>query len=130
MKKHFVTFYSPGTFVAEETTKEIDSWDTQKAIEMSKNIKERHGALPYGFQFHTCKRSFRDFNNKEIKRSNMYYLGGEILTLAEVEAKNDPSNKILISNMKCNNWDKIIVNTNSWKWTQPLNPDDIILNME
>lgn len=27
MEAHFVTFFSPGTFVAEDTTKPIDSWN-------------------------------------------------------------------------------------------------------
>ena len=42
MKAHFVTFSSPGTFVHEETTKPIGSWDTEKAIEMAREITERH----------------------------------------------------------------------------------------
>ena len=48
MEKHFVTFYSPGTFAAETSRKPIESWDVDKAVAMSKEIKERHGALPYG----------------------------------------------------------------------------------
>ena len=31
IQKHFITFVSPGTFVHEETEKEIDSWDVEKA---------------------------------------------------------------------------------------------------
>lgn len=50
MEKHFVKFYSAGIFVAEETVKEIDCWDMDKAIEMSKDIAERYGAKPYGFR--------------------------------------------------------------------------------
>lgn len=49
MKKHFVIFYSPGTFFNEESTLPIDSWDIDKAIEMSKSIKERYNATPFGF---------------------------------------------------------------------------------
>ena len=127
MKKHFVTFYSPGTFVAEQTTKPIPSWDVEKAIDMSKNIKERYGALPYGFQFSTRIRGKDDLDSHESKHSNMYYLGGEVLSLAQVKARNDPNDKILISNMETNKWEKIIINTNSWKWTQPLEKDDVVL---
>jgi len=39
-------------------------------------------------------------------------------------------NRILISNMENNGYDKIIVNTNSWKWTQPLRESDIVLQYE
>ena len=34
MKKHFVTFLSPGTFVSETTTKPIASWSVEKAKAM------------------------------------------------------------------------------------------------
>jgi len=51
MKKHFVTFCSPGSFVSEETTKPIESWDTEKAIILSKEITERYNSKPYGFYF-------------------------------------------------------------------------------
>lgn len=46
MKAHFVHFRSPGTFFAEESTRPIESWDTDKAVEMAREIKERHGARP------------------------------------------------------------------------------------
>jgi len=43
MKKHFVHFLSPGTFVAEETSKPIASWSVEKAVKMAREITERHG---------------------------------------------------------------------------------------
>lgn len=53
MEKHFVRFLSAGTFVAEETVMPIEEWDVDQAIEMVRNITERYGAKPYGFQFVT-----------------------------------------------------------------------------
>ena len=129
VQKHFVTFNSPGSFVAEQTTKEIDTWGVEKAIEMSKEIKERYGALPYGFYFTTRSRGKDDLDSKISATSNMYYLGGEILTLEQVKARNDPKDKTLISNMECNKWNRIVVNRNSWEWTQPLKDDDVVLGV-
>lgn len=127
MKKHFVTFFSPGTFVAETTTKEIDLWDVERAMEMSGSVLERHNALPYGFQFTTRERGDNDFDSKEVARSGMYYLGGEVLTIDELKRRNDPDDRILISNMEANGWGRVVVNTNSWKWTQPLSDNDVVL---
>jgi hypothetical protein len=127
MEKHFVTFCSPGTFFSETTTKDIDSWDVEQAQRMAQNIKERHNALPYGFYFTTRKRGENDLDSKETNKSPMYYLGGKVMTLADVKAENDPENEILISNMEINGYDKIIVNTNSWKFTAPLNKEDVVL---
>lgn len=128
MKKHFVTFCSPGTFVSEQTTKEIESWDITQAQEMAKTIKERHAATPYVFYFTTRSRNEDELDSKEIARSGMYYLGGEIQTLDEVKARNDPSDRILISNMEVNRWDRIIVNKNSWEFIAPFNEDDVVLS--
>ena len=128
MKKNYVTFYSPGTFVSETTTKDIDNWNVAQAEAMACEIEERYGAKPYGFKFETRSRSATDLDSKVTNTSPMYYLGGEVLTLEDVKAKNDPKDRILISNMEHNGYDKIIVNNNSWKFTGPLDKDDIILN--
>ena len=127
MEKHFVKFFSPGTLVAEETTKPIESWDVDKAVEMSKEIKERHAAIPYGFCFVTRKRKDDELDSKEVARSGVYFLGGEVFTVEDIEKRNDPDEKILLSNMKVNGYDKVVVNTNSWKWTQPLTEKDQVL---
>jgi hypothetical protein len=128
MKKHFVTFYSPGTFVAETSAKDIGSWNVDDAVAMSAMIEERHGARPYGFRFTTRERGDDDFDSKETAQSPMYYLGGKVETLEEVEARNDPEERILRSNMQGNGYKRIWTSTRGWKWTQPLKDDDVVLD--
>jgi hypothetical protein len=125
--QHFVTFYSPGTFVAETSTKPIPTWDVDDAVAMSAMIEERHGARPYGFRFTTRGRGPDDLDSKAIATSPMHYLGGKVETLAEVEARNDPSEETLRWNMRTNHYDRIWTSTKGWKWTQPLNADDIVV---
>jgi hypothetical protein len=127
MEKHFIEFYSPGTIISETNLIEINSWDVNKAVELSKNIVQRHNSKPYGFKFITKSRNEYDLDSKIIKQSNFYYLGGKIKTLTELKAENNQKDKILINNMECNGWNKIIENNNSWKITLPLNETDIIL---
>lgn len=127
VKKHFVTFFSPGTFVAEQSTQEIESWDVKEACARAKKITERHGATPYGFQFSTRSRGPNDLDSKISATSPMYYLGGKIETLAEVKARATDKDRILVGNMERNNIKRILTNSNSWKWTQPLGDDDIVL---
>lgn len=125
MEKHFVEFYSPGTFVAENTTKPIDSWNIEEAAHMAFTIKERYGATPYGFRFITRSRNDDELDSKISNRSKMVFLGGKIETLEDVKRRNDPSDRILISNMECNRWHRIITTTNGYKWTQPFEEGDV-----
>jgi hypothetical protein len=127
MTKYYVTFLSPGTFVSESTTEEIHDWDIALAIKMSYGIKERYGATPYGFFFTTRERGWDDFDSKEINKSNMYYLGGRVWTLGELEVLNNPEYDILIQNMKSNHFDNVIINNNSWQSIQPFKDGDIVL---
>jgi hypothetical protein len=130
MKRHFVTFYSPGTFVAETTTKPITAWNVEAACALAAGINERHGARPYGFRFSTRARGPDDLDSREVASSAMYYLGGTVETLAEVEARNDPSERILLSNMRGNGYDRIVRSggPGRWSWTQPLCPDDVVIS--
>ena len=130
MEKHFVTFYSPGTFVAEQTELPISKWDTDVAIGMARTIKERHGATPYGFRFTTRSRKNNKLDSRETKRSPMYYLGGKVETLDEVKARATERDRILIANMEGNRYDRIITNDNSWRWTQPLEKEDVVLEFQ
>lgn len=119
MKKHFVEFYSPGTFFDEFTTKEISEWSPEIAVEMSREIKERHGALPYGFRFITRERGDEDLDSKITERSGTYFLGGVVFTLEELKQIGDPKHSILIRNMENNGWDRVIRNQNSYEIWKP-----------
>lgn len=130
MKKHFVTFYSPGSFVAETTTKPIKSWNIETAVEMARAITERYGAKPYGFTFSTRERGPSDLDSRETKRSSFYYLGGKIETVEEVRARGNPKEEILLRNMEINGYARVIVNDNSWRWTQPFGDADILLDVK
>jgi len=130
VKKHFVIFLSPGTFFSEQSELPIKSWDTDEAMKMARKITERYNATPYGFYFSTRERGPTDLDSRETKTSPMYYLGGKIETIDEVRRRADPKEEILLSNMECNHWDKIIVNTNSWKFTAPWNDADTILDFK
>ena len=128
VQQHYIHYRSPGTFVAEETVLPVDAWDVEAAVRNARSIKERHGATPYGFCFTTRGREDCDLDSREIARSNFYYLGGKVETLPEVEARADPKEDILRSNMRRNGYDRIIVNDNSWRWTQPLAATDVVLD--
>lgn len=119
MQKHFVTFYSPGTFVSETTTKEIDAWSVDLVVRMAKEIVERHRATPYGFKFKTQESD--GWEPKTVKESGMYFLGGKLLILDDIPDVSE--NRILRSNMRNNGYDTVIENTNSWKVTLPFNKE-------
>jgi len=129
IEKHFVTFVSPGTFVPETTTQEIESWDVAQATEMSQAITERHRAKPYSFHF-TTRQNDGKLDSEEVARSCNYFLGGRVLTLAEIKAKNNPADKVLIMNMEGAGYTRVIENRNSYRATLPLNDKDVILNQK
>ena len=128
MQKHFVTFYSPGTFVSETTERAIAAWDVKAAMKMANEIIERYGATPYSFRFTTRSRGPNDLDSKQSAQSPFYFLGGKVESVADVERRADPKESILLSNMKGNGWNRIITNDNSWRWTQPLEDDDVVLD--
>ena len=127
MKKHFVTFFSPGTLVAETTELEIEDWYQGVAMDMAHDVTERHGATPYAFQFSTRERSDDELDSRVTRKSGLYFLGGKIQSLEEVKADPD-STPTLISNMESNGYRRVVTNTNSYKWTQPLGDDDVVLD--
>jgi hypothetical protein len=138
-EKAFVTFFSPGTLFSETTTKSIDNWDCKKAVEMSKGIKERHGATPYGFQF--SKRlvasplpdgqgGVLEVVPKTVEESGMYFLGGKLRTYDEVLQDNKKDDDILRSNMRANGFAVTIENTNSYRSTHSFEANDKIVDLK
>lgn len=130
LQKHFVTFYSPGTLVAETTEKPIDAWNVDAAVKMAETITERHNARPYGFRFTTRGREPDELDSKVVANSVFYYLSGKVETLEEVRKRNDPKERILLSNMEGNGYKRVIHITRGWPWTQPLDDGDVVLNEE
>lgn len=133
---HTVTFLSPGTFVSEETTRPIGSWDAAAASEMAAGIVERHGARPYAFYFSTLLTA-RDVPDgmggllrvepRVLERSGLHFLGGEVLTLAEVEERNDPAEETLRSNMRWN-WPIVCETKNGFRHIAPFSEKDMVVD--
>lgn len=127
MEKHFVTFLSPGTFVHESSTREIEKWDPSLAKEMAKDIVERYNSTPFAFYFTTRTREEDELDSKITATSSSYYLGGKVETYDQVKARATKDDEILLTNMEGNGIERIITNTNSWKIVQPLEEDDVVL---
>lgn len=127
--QHYVEFFSPGTFTAEVRRVPVPEHDIEKAVEMSRTVLERHNAKPYAFQFVTRAREADELDAKETFRSPTYFLGGTKLTLADIEARKNAHDTILIDNMRGNSIPAVIENTNSWLVTVPFHVErgDVIL---
>jgi hypothetical protein len=127
IEQHFVVFYRPGLFYAVASSRRIDRWDVDKVLDIVGTIIEVHGYIPFGFQFIT-RRNDGQLDSRETARSQMYYLGGTILTINEVKARNDPSDRVLIDNMRHNKFGRVIENYNSRKVVLPLDEEDVVLD--
>ena len=127
MTKFFVTFFSPGTWVAEETTVPIAAWDVATATQMAAGITERYGARPYAFQFTTRSRTDEELDSRVTATSGLYFIDCTVRTLADVEAVNDPAERTLLSNMRSNGWDRVATPRSGWKFTRPVGPEDVVL---
>ncbi len=137
MRKHQVTFYSPGTLFSESSTHDIESWDTAKAVEIAETVLARYNAKPYGFVFETIivaddvpdgEGGFLKVQSKRVEKSGVHFLGGRLETYSDVVARNDPKEEILRSNMRGNEMWIVCVNTNSFRSTMPFEEQDVVVN--
>ncbi len=138
-RKHFVTLLSPGTLFDEQTTRAITTWDPREAVRMASEIVERHGATPYGFQFST--RIVADpvpdgeggelhVEPKVVAKSGTYFINGKLRTLDEIEALDDPNERILQSNMRCNRWFIVCEVVGRYRSTHPFEERDFVVSAD
>lgn len=135
--KHFVTFYSPGTFMSESTTKEIPELHPPLAARMAREIEERHGAKPYGFRFETrithdpipdSAGGTLNVEPKTTAKTGTYFLTGTVRAYSEIPEAKDTN--ILRSNMRGNDFPLVIENSNSWRSTMPYEAGDCIVDAD
>lgn len=136
--KYTVTFYSPGTFFSETTEKDIKLWDVVKALELAKDVEERYSAKPYGFSFTTYETygpivedgvEFKA-DQKKLESSGIYYITGKVESAKEILSRTDSDERILRSNIECNNIKAIVTNTNSWKFTGEFRKGDFVVDWD
>jgi len=114
--KHFVEFLSPGVFMSESSSKEVNSRDYSEV---------KIGNYCFGYRFYD-RNEFSHLDTGEIlkgKSTNYspWTYFGEVMTLAQVK-KNVPDNRILVANMTNNGYKKVV----KTKFGQyiPLEPKD------
>lgn len=115
--QHYIEFFWAGTIVANTSTREIEHRDPLLVVMPESS---------YGFRF--FDRTVAETTDGEtllgpVKNgSKTYYPGGRIATADEIEAKGDPRDRILLSNMRGNGWDRVVYNRFG-AWPQPYEPD-------
>lgn len=118
MLKHYIRYYYPGVFMSETSVKEVKQRN-EKSIEFPKGS--------FCCQFFDREEIVKDNEplvGKEKNHSGRFYNDGEVFNLEKLK-KEHPDKETLISNMKCNDWEKIILcNTGNW---QPFSEEDKII---
>ena len=136
-RKHLITFLSPGTFTSEQTMRTIPEWNLAAAADMATAIQERHGAKPYAFYFSTDlvgddvpdgEGGMLKVQPKEVARSPIHHLGGKVLTYEEIEARADPKESTLLSNMRGNDMPLVLQNDNSYRHTVEFKATDLVVD--
>jgi len=109
----YVRFLSPGSFVADDWTVPVDSADP-RAVKWPENA--------YMFTLHERVDVLdgpKTFKGQAKQIGPMYYHpDSKVLTQAEIAAKDDPRDSILLRNMRYNKWPSVIYSR--WgNWPQP-----------
>lgn len=105
MKNIILHYYSPGAIIAEEGTRKVDEINP---MEHAKELKD------YVFEFwytysKTLKMDGLDFTSKSRDKTRHYHINAELWNEKIVKSKNiNNKHRILLSNMRSNNWDYVI----------------------
>lgn len=117
MYKTYVVFKLPGAFVAEQEVRRVDDRSFPTDIPRS----------CFGFYFYDVYETIGPMGEavrgQPQNVSGMFYFGEEF-SLERVK-REFPELKILISNMECNGWDRVVY-TRVGNW-QPIEADDRVL---
>lgn len=130
--KIYAEFHSPGSFVDEVSSREIETMDPAAACEIVKEIKERHGATPYGFRFVSMlthepipdgKGGEMRVEPKPLMKTGFFYLNATPMTFDDVEAHGGDVS-ILLSNMRSNGWWVVVECINAYRTMRSFGPGD------
>lgn len=136
MRRHYVTFLSPGMVMSEASTRPVDSWDVTAATKQSGEIVEHCGAKPYGFYFETRlehddvpdgEGGWLKVMSKELKRSGNYFINGKVLTVADLAARGEVDST-LMRNMRWNKLPFVVETNNGLRHTAQFDPCDAVVD--
>ncbi len=120
VKKAFVRFFAPGSFVAEEWEKEIDIADPN-GIEWPENA--------YAFTLHEREDVIdgeTTYTGPVHRIGPMYYHPDSKVETLDEARRNPNASDILIRNMEGNHWDSIIW-SRCGNWPQPFDADKAVV---
>jgi hypothetical protein len=124
VRKLYLSFWHPGTMVAEQSTSEVDSivgFDPHK-VEWPKNAYAFR--LFERFDVVDGKATFK--GEPQQLGPTYYHPDSRVETIDEVRA-NKNATPILVRNMQANGW-KLIVWSRWGNWPQPFDPDkDVVI---
>lgn len=112
----FVRFFAPGSFVANDWTVNIDTLDPA-AVKWPDNaysfsLHERIDVLDGGETYTGAEKQIGP---------EYWHPDSRIETLSDIERRNDPRDRILLTNMRCNGWNEVV--RSRWgNWSQPFDP--------
>ncbi len=121
--EHYAQFYFPGMIVADTSNKKVESRDPYKVV------------IPKGaYCFRLFSRDVVIDGKKRYEGENYDYTGmfyrsdAVVMSLKEVKA-HKPEERILISNMEGNGWNRIIFSKfgDRLGWPQPFEDGDTVL---
>jgi hypothetical protein len=116
---HYVRFYSPGSLRANDWTAEVQSADPA-AVVWPENA--------YAFTLHERVDVLDGPERFEGKPQQIgptyYHPDSKVMTEAQIAAKGDPRNSILLNNMRINKWPSVIYSRRG-NWPQPYEADKV-----
>lgn len=119
MIKHFVQYLHPGLIVSDTSTKEVPERSLDYVLPL--------GDHTFGFRFfdmHVMKDGDMELKSEPFNYSNYYYIGTK-KTRAEIEERNSPKDKTLLTNMTISLCTAIV--ETKFGQSIPLRKDDVVL---